>query len=978
MDATQFLTAVWPETGYYCVCIPAKGKGYTHHIFDNIPEAAAKAATLAAKHDVYFAVHALSETKVWDEKKSRSKETGDWVGGWRYRTKANMRAARAFYMDIDVGDTADKYPTQRDAIVALAKFCAATGLPKPFVVNSGRGVHVYWLLDQELPSNEWVGYGALLKNLTQHHGFRVDPSRTADVTSVLRVASTVNHKDEANPLPVETKSPATVYRTQDILDTITKACGGLPTFTSANTLSDDDLGSNVTTVYEGPPVTISQLGKACGQIRAIFGKGRLGNVHYTAWHKGLAVLAKIEDGREWAHKLSKGHPTYSREETDDKLDQQEGLSGPTTCAMMRSSCDPSICDRCFWWGKVSNPLTAARQPQPAKDQTKPPEAPAEAPEVTAPKTELLPPPKGFYRTDGGAIVFNKQTEDKTIPVVILQHDLYPLRRQIDPEAETDQHLWCAHLPKEEPKTFSLISGAIQEPVTLAKELSKQGVYILPENTKLVQRYMSMYIQDLQQSENAQEQYGYLGWAPDEKRFIFADKIFHPDGTCSPVLLRSRVEHEAKVECAVGKKGEMKRQIELMRFWNGEDHVAQQFYMLSSLATPIFFATGHHGAIVNASGLPGASKSTTLFAAMSMWGHPEKMAMNGNVTGSTANARDRRISMFAHLPVGLDEITAIKPDEAQNFALNVSQGAAGKRRADNTGELRATSGVLKSTLVLTTANTSLHALMADNNASGTAGSMRVFEIHFDQPPAEGKPAADNFLARLKENYGHIGEAFLSYVVQNRAAVIRRVETTMAALDIKAEIKPHERFWSAVAAVVIVTCQICNELGLLDWNHRDIIRWLVYVQFPAMRGVVVEEYPSPIRVLTDYMNAIVNDVVVATSSSSNLVSAPSRAVKARYEVDTHMYWLARDPFRAYCATRKMAYLTVVNQLKQLGAVVKRTDRKVLTAGTELVSGRSYCLLVTMKHPELKDHAPKLPAPPPRAKPDLRVVKNEEETA
>ena len=57
----------------------------------------------------------------------------------------NVKYLKSLFLDLDCGASKD-YPTQLDAVKALRSFCKQLSLPKPVMVNSGRGVHVYWML----------------------------------------------------------------------------------------------------------------------------------------------------------------------------------------------------------------------------------------------------------------------------------------------------------------------------------------------------------------------------------------------------------------------------------------------------------------------------------------------------------------------------------------------------------------------------------------------------------------------------------------------------------------------------------------------------------------------------------------------------------------------------------------------------------------------------------------------------------------
>ena len=207
MDARQFLEAVWPETGIYCLALPFTPPGatrpiYAHVTFENIADAAAEAERLAAKKDVFFSCFTLKEHKVWNETKTDPK-TGE-LGAWEYRTHSNMAECRCFFFDLDVeAGNPKKYDNRQEALDALEQFLFTTQLPSPLITSSGGGFHVYWLLNEPIAADEWRQHAARLRHAAQTRGLRADPARTTDVSSVLRVVGTFNHKRAPDLRPVE-------------------------------------------------------------------------------------------------------------------------------------------------------------------------------------------------------------------------------------------------------------------------------------------------------------------------------------------------------------------------------------------------------------------------------------------------------------------------------------------------------------------------------------------------------------------------------------------------------------------------------------------------------------------------------------------------------------------------------------------------------------------------------------------------------
>ncbi len=115
------------------------------------------------------------------------------------RQASNVSGAYAFWADVDCGEgkvaSGKGYATEANALAALLDFCKRSCLPMPtFVVSSGGGLHVYWVLNTFITRENWQVYAVKLKALTHALGFLADDTRTADIASVLRMPGTLNYK----------------------------------------------------------------------------------------------------------------------------------------------------------------------------------------------------------------------------------------------------------------------------------------------------------------------------------------------------------------------------------------------------------------------------------------------------------------------------------------------------------------------------------------------------------------------------------------------------------------------------------------------------------------------------------------------------------------------------------------------------------------------------------------------------------------
>ena len=196
-DQLDLLSIVQPSDGWFAVLGIKNEKDVVQKLVATRQEVDAVAEKfLKQKRNVYFGV-AKFETP-------------------SNRKKENVKALKAFWIDIDCGESKaevnpktgrpDGYIDQATGLQKLKDFCAEVGLPKPLLVNSGRGIHVYWPLTQEVTRSQWEPVAERLRDLCIQHNFYID-GQVFEAARVLRIPGTFNFKDDP-PSTVEILSYA--------------------------------------------------------------------------------------------------------------------------------------------------------------------------------------------------------------------------------------------------------------------------------------------------------------------------------------------------------------------------------------------------------------------------------------------------------------------------------------------------------------------------------------------------------------------------------------------------------------------------------------------------------------------------------------------------------------------------------------------------------------------------------------------------
>ena len=971
MNMRQFLKAVWPPSGHYCVATPftppgAKKPTYAHKVFNTINEVVQFAEWKRDTIDLYFAVHTLKEPFTLDMSRTNYK-TGQ-PGAKEYRTHANMAEGRVFFFDLDVGDpttSAFKYATQGDALAALQSFVFNTCLPDPLVVSSGGGVHVYWRLPTPIPSAEWRGYAKQLHHVAQSLALRVDPSRTADQSSVLRIVGTFNLK-KGQKRPVVILHEGEETPNADFLAQLQKLSkeyhGPLPRHAHpAAGQPDADpgaLGSNLGPLpYDGPKVTGEQVIEACSVLKSF--ADAQGNVDEPLWYGSLGAFAYVVDGLEVCQRLSSGHPDYNPEDTERKVEQfKSKAAGPTSCEKLASLFGGIDCQSCPNKHLGKNPLVIAHKLQ----QLVAAPAPVIAPTV-ATITQLIEPPHPYKRVVAGIVMTGRDDTGQLHHEIIVPYDLFPYEAYDSTENESGFSNWCVNLPHVGQRTFKVLNTCLYDKKQLHLLLMDRGIYLASKYIGKVLDYMVAYIRALRDAQAARIQFDHLGWTEGHKHFVIGGRFLDEAGAEHTCTLS---QQSRNAEAFMTHVGTLQDQVRAMEFYNKPEYLPHQYMICSGIGAPMFYTTGQGGVILNASGDSGASKSTALNAIGSLWGHPYKYVINGTEGGATKNFRMEQAVTLANLPVCVDEITQMDPDEAREMALGVSQ-RTGRSWMTQTRQMRTTRAFLKATVMITSGNSSLHQLINANTISGIAGSMRVLEMYIEKADRRLKPLADQFMRDLVENHGHIGPEYMRRIIPIREKMEELGQKAMASVDKQFDMDTSERFHSAQISNALVNGQMAYNMGLLPFKIEPIKEWLAQVQIPYMRGIIKAEVEaqSSLSVLTNYLEAIHGNMIMTNSDISGNIDNPIEIIRgplaAHFDMTARVIYARRDHFREWCERRGHNFVRVIAEMRNDGVITHADVKRTLGGSTSYAKARVACFEVNLKHPLVA--ATNLPGAPVR---------------
>lgn len=963
METSEFLRLVWPAQGPYLIAIPISFidkqtqqtvHTYKHFLHDDLQSAADQAEGLSIDHhdpqNVFYALGSLKE------KREKGARKGD-----------NIAKLKAFWFDLDVKPDPKNYATKKEAAAHLRDFCRAMQLPKPYLVDSGGGIHVYWPLTEELDCDKWKHYADLLKAIAKSWGLKQDPSRTADYASVLRPVGTYNWKT-GEPREVKVVVEGQVTTTNAFLKRIAQIAESAqlkaptasqerrerePATTVAPTIGGtrpDAAGAAVdinagATSGIGSGYTEADAKKVvsrCQQLK--WQASHQGEVDQSSWYAMVGVIRHCARGAEAVHLLSRKHPDYSAVATDAKIDQHvAGGYGPSLCTSFENH-RPGGCQGCPHQGKIKSPIVLGREmlavaPPKTVISLEGNEVEIDLPDPPAPYKRAVNP-----ETNKARIVRMEDNEDGVSEVEIYEFDVYPVRLIFDEREQGYRVVLKRWLPKDGEQEFQLQTGLMYDRRRLAGALGSVGVMPDPGMIDDLVQYMVAYIRELQRRSKSTTIYAQLGWRSNEQ-FVLPDRVVTATGY-------ETVKPSASIANALSwdkhrTRGDVEQWKKIVSVYERPGMEGFQFAFGVGFAAPLFHMTNYNGMIVSLVGSKGCGKSSAAMCAASIWGHKKSGWID--LQHDTQRAFYGMLGVMNNLPVIYDEITNLEPDVLSDLCYAISKGQ-GRQRLKQTGESQENHGNWQ-TMMLTTSNAGLHGRLANLKGDSSAESVRVFEYGLPDGTLTKEEADDTFDA-LNDHYGVAAPAYVLAMLQRYAWARDRVKYWSREIDKRANVSSGERFWSAAPACVLTGFELANDIGLTNCDIDRLAAFAVRT-IQNMRVVVEEGSRTPITTVAEYMNRNIRNTLSlrddpkGTAVPMTLIE-PVAELRIRVEVWHGRVMIDRAHFRKFCADQQIDAKMVQKSLTDSGALLEDSRRVVLGKGTKWHSAQVPCWVLDLNHP------------------------------
>lgn len=897
METKEFLSTVLGDQGFYCVLGRRTTDGKTVPKFFNTIDSVVDSALNfdLEGYDAYFAVSTFDA---------------------HHRRAEHSVQLKSFFLDLDCGE-GKAYATQAEALKALRGFSVSYDLPKPTaVVNSGRGVHVYWVLTEGCSRETWVPVAEKLKSACRVYGLEADPVVTADAARILRVPNTHNYKS-IPPSDVHLFGELNGLVSLEVFASKFEGVAALKGVKATKELLAEDK-ERIEAFEDTYSKSFERIlektgrGRGCNQIKNALENAA--TLPYPEWASTLSVAKRCKEGKTAIHAISEPYPSYSYEETERVA---SSLEYPHTCVTFEAN-NPELCKGCPHKGKIKSPIVLGMEVREAVEV--PPLVDTSAPllgEGNIKEPSWIPklPTPYFRGVKGGIYLRYKNKEGDPEEVQIYKQDLYMIKRLRDP-VKGPTYVFRHHTAREGIREFSVVGTALSSKEEFRKEMGFNDIFLLPFEVEKLMKYVAKWVHQLQDTHDEIPARTQFGWTEGHKSFVVGDQEIFADEIKENPPSTATAQYFNFFE----PKGTLDGWKKITKFYDRPKFEVHQFMFGLAFGSPLMeFVPNIAGGIYHiTSGDSGFGKTTGQWGGASVWGNPKKLVLDGD---DTTNSMWNRAEVYKNLPVYVDEITNVPPKPMSDFVYRVTAGKQRNRQTtkDNRERYR---GEEWSLLLGTSGNSSLLETITQVKAQPKGETQRVFEQRTPQLLFSSDEAITSreLNENLTENYGHAGIIYIQYILQNMEAVKTLLNRTTDRIIREANLTPQNRIWAAKTGTVITGVRIAKHLGLISWDTEALLAWVIS-KLRRLRLDMKEMDVSIVEIIAQYYSENIRGVLRIKSTDDarkgenalDILTQPEQLPSynwvARHEYDVGRLYLMVKPFKAWCVKQQLNYTAMV---------------------------------------------------------------------
>lgn len=913
----EFYKKALPSTGVYCVATIDPVAKITKHKF----------------------VESIDDLESFVESKKNTKTNifvalSSFKG---YSRKADeAQAVKSFFVDLDVGE-GKGYNSKDEALDAIDKFIEANELPPPVRIDSGGGVHAYWIFDKDVPADEWKPYAEKFKNFCLSNGLNIDPVVTADLARILRCPDTFNQKtDPPTPTKVlDEEIPIYSFdQFKDFLGEHVQTQEAILASIPRGQLSEDQIKAAKLDNYQTSFEELADLSvddKGCNQIKFIVQNAK--TLTEPVWRAGLSIAVNCNDGEKAIHWISVDHPGYTSDATIKKAYPDGKKLSPYFCKTF-DEVNPGGCEGCPLKGTITTPINIAKKFQnvePSENAVVHTPDPVTGTMLTELKTlpqEMYP---YVYGKNGGIYYALEETDaDNNVIsrnfITVSLYDIYPVKR-IFSIADGECLLMKTVLPNDPEREFLLPLKHVYAIEKFKEVIASNGVLFGIGNKEIA--YLMQYIikwgQYLMNKQSAEVMRMQMGWTPGRQSFVIGSTEYLRDQSevASPTspLCRGIAKHLQPM-------GTLEGWQESANKLNMPSLELHAFTMLAGMGSALMDYTSTSGVTLCLTGESGAAKTGALYSALSVWGNPKDLS----VLEATENGMTGRYLGLHNIPFGLDEVGNILPKSLSQLIHKISQGKS-KIRMQASVNAERDHEMSASLIAIFTSNQSLYDKLTTLKKDPNGEVARLIEMMVRKPAVFKDEATlgREIFDQFRFNYGWAGPLFIKAVYKvGEQGVGKMIDAWCLRFKKDFGEDTAYRFYENVVAAAMTAGEIANNAGIVKLDLDRIYARIVGEMIAIRDNVVKVNSVNYESILSDYINK--NQSGILAFKDNKITMEPRMALVIRVENDSNIMYISKTEFDKYLTESGISTKEFLFQINALGIKVDagRNSVKRMSAG------------------------------------------------
>jgi hypothetical protein len=954
MDAAQFLALVVAPGNYLVITFKFPDRGMSARFFPraDIGSAVGYAGWAARKGaDVWFAVASYHEAG--------------------QRTQDNAEQFKCLWFDADISRPGDKkrpgtaFADEAEALAFVQKLTDSGVLPPNLIVNSGYGLHLYWVFVDPLDPHEWLPYAEALKAALIHHGAKGDVGLTTDSARVLRLPGTFNCKVPGSPAPVRvlTEYSRSEYGNNQLWRSLSP-------YASKRSIDNMPTKQLDRHVLAGTPPALAKVRKSSLTAAAQAGVSsrrehtfeRIATQCLQAkrslavngvdddrrlWYLGFITLASFcSDGAHYAHEIGKAHPAYDPAETDAELqraanEQRSKGNGAPLCKTF-DSMRPGVCQGCPFWGRIGgSPFSLGVEKE------------------TEGTDEL---PSGFRRQNGEIQreIVDKKTGDAEW-LRLITGDVY--RAVLDEVPGTGHQITFTYLGPEK-KTFDVVTASPSpEAGRIMAHFGPKGITLDRHNALHFGDFIVAWISKLRAMCAVRSIATYpFGWAKNLNGgydgFAVGGVLYKADGTEEPAP-----GGDPQIVEWYRPRGTLEDWRKACDFVT-QNRPDLQVLVAVSFAAPLLEFTGQSGVVISAWSRDSAvGKSSAFRVGQAVYSHPLNSMMS---LKDTDNAILYKVGQTKIMPAYWDEVQLDKDDAKKRIRGFFDMGQ-GREKARMTADIKLREARDWKTIMMMASNAAIMEHVVAERSETDAAALRLFEFQITHPQMPLSIAAGQTVQLTETNYGSAGRIYAKWLASNAETAQRVVSRVGKKLEEELDPSSGERFHMAGITCILAGAGIANKLKLVSFDIPAMDAYLKAALAQARdrrkRDLPVNDGQLDIeRVLGRFHTEHTRERMLTTifqrkgkpDPRFSVLSFPNPNIKSlviQTAQKDKLMRIDKSVWQTWCRDRNLPSGDYQNELvARYGA---KEGRGMLGAGTHYTTGRIYYIEIPTSHPDLEDY-------------------------